>query len=321
VTTYLLSQEGRQCRIYAAWWTPDGEETTGVVLLPDRQVASRLATSLGLLSEAVWGQEAAAPGEPLPISPVLASLAAGESAPPPVPAGGPVSPGGPMSPGGPVRPGGPVPAAASRLRARIADDEARTIVELVAGLSDETVRQVRDEIGSDLTAAAMSTPSPLGASDRRWQRFERLDPAGFLALWANDDDPNAPFLAWAIGRPVRAFTDRGTGAVTHHVDFGEGIEVRITPDAVGDDPVLRMDMQCEGETRAYLDIDDVGDYGHAGSLLAEIRERLTPQYLVDAVVRTEATYRPVPSDEDLAAFDQVVRRLMVLLPPGDPEPT
>ena len=75
MTTYLLSQEGRQCRVHAAWWTPDGEETTGVVLLPDRRIASRLATSLGYSPEAIWGQTAESPGDPLPeFPPAMAAL-------------------------------------------------------------------------------------------------------------------------------------------------------------------------------------------------------------------------------------------------------
>lgn len=315
MTTYLLSQEGRQCRVHAAWWTPDGEETTGVVLLPDRRIASRLATSLGILSEAIWGQTAESPGDPLPVPPAMAALVAGRNGSATMSSATMSSATAPAAdPGGRSRPD------AVRLRARIADDEARTIVELVAGLPDETVLRLREEIDSELTAASATTPSDLDETDRRWQRFRRLDPAGFLALWANDDHPDAPFLAWAVGRPVHAVADRESGLVTHCVDVGEGIEVRITPDTVGDDPVLRIDMQCEGTTRAYLDIDDVGEYGHAGALLAEIRERLTPHYLVDAVVRTEATYQPAPSEDDLVAFDHVIRRLNALLPADEPGP-
>ncbi len=303
MTTYLLSQEGRQCRVHAAWWTPDGEETTGVVLLPDRRIAARLATSLGILSDAIWGQTTDSPGDPLPVPAAMAELGAGRNRPAAVPAADPTDRG---------------RSDATRLRARIADDEARTIVELVAGLPDETVLRLREEIDCELTAASASTPSDLGETDRRWQRFRRLDPAGFVALWADDDHPDAPFLAWAVGRPVHAVADRESGIVTHRVDVGEGIEVRITPTTAGDDTVLHIDMLVEGATRAYLDIDDIGEYEHAGGLLAEIRERLTPEYLVDAVVRTEATYRPAPTEDDLVAFDLVVRRLTALLPADDP---
>jgi hypothetical protein len=304
MTTYLLSQEGRQCRVHAAWWTPDGEETTGVVLLPDRRTASRLATSLGILSEAVWGQSTASPGDPLPISPAMAELVAGGD-------------------GGaePTRPDDRALPDATRLRVRIADDEAQTIIDLVAGLADETVLRVREEIDSELAAASMSTPSDLDPADRRWQRFRRLDPAAFVALWADAVRPDALFLTWAVGRPVRSVVDGDGGTVTHCVAVGEGIEVRVTPDTIGDDPVLRIDLQCDGTTRAYLDIDDVAEYGHAGALLAEIRSRLTPQYLVDAVVRTEATYRPTPTDDDIATFGAVVRRLIALLPADEPGPT
>ena len=308
MTTYLLSQEGRNCRVHAAWWTPDGEETAGVVLMPDRKLAARLAHSLNVLSDAVWSQSVDAPDEPLGLPRAMAEL-------------GPVTPGEPAEAEAPQGAALPAPTAASprgatRLRARIAEDEARTIVELTSGLSDETIAAIKEEIASELTAAASRTGAPLEETDRRWQRFRRIDPVGFLALWAEDDDPKAPFLAWAIGRPVETVPEDGGGAATRSVGIGEGIEVRITPDAVGEDPVLRIDMQCEGETLAYLDIEDLESYGHAGSLLAELRERLSPQFLVDAMVRTAATYRGAPSDEDLEAFDGVVKRLMRLLP-GD----
>ena len=46
----------------------------------------------------------------------------------------------------------------------------------------------------------------------------------------------------------------------------------------------------------------------------------TPHYLVDAVVRTEATYQPAPSEDDLVAFDHVIRRLNALLPADEPGP-
>lgn len=273
-----------------------------MVLMPDRRLAARLAHSLSLLSDAVWSQSIDAPGEPLALPKAVAELespagAAMQEAASPVP----------RSP----RSG------TTRLRARIAEDEARTIVELTSGLSDETVAAVKEEISAELAAAASTGGQALEETDRRWQRFNRISPVGFLALWAEDDDPAAPLLAWAIGRPVETMTDEGATSVTRSVGLGEGIEVRITPDAVGEDPVLRIDMQCEGETLAYLDIEDIESYGHAGSLLTELRERLNPQFLVDAVVRTAATHRGAPSDEDLAAFDGVVRRLMRLLPPDD----
>jgi len=69
---------------------------------------------------------------------------------------------------------------------------------------------------------------------------------------------------------------------------------------------------------AYLEIENVDDYGYAGSLLAEIRVRLTSQYLVDVPARTEATYRPAPSEEDLEVFDRLVKRLMAT-GPQDPD--
>ena len=314
MTTYLLSQEGRNCRVHAAWWTPDGEETAGVVLMPDRKLAARLAHSLNVLSDAVWSQSVDAPGEPLALAKAMAELGPAAAA--------------DDAPGTDAREDRAVPApaapsrrGATRLRARIAEDEARTIVELTSGLSDETIAAVKEEIASELAAAAPRTEAPLEETDRRWQRFRRIDPVGFLALWAEDDDPKAPFLAWAIGRPVETVPEGGGGAATRSVGLGEGIEVRITPDAVGEDPVLRIDMQCEGETLAYLDIEDLEGYGHAGSLLTELRERLSPQFLVDAMVRTAATYRGAPSDEDLEAFDGVVKRLVRLLPgnqEGDP---
>ena len=118
MTTYLLSQEGRQCRVHAAWWTPDGEETTGVVLLPDRRIASRLATSLGILSEAIWGQTTESPGDPLPVPPAMAALVAGRT-------GSATMSSAAMSATVPtVDPSGRVRPDAARLRARIADDEA-----------------------------------------------------------------------------------------------------------------------------------------------------------------------------------------------------
>ncbi|MGH9087948.1 MAG: hypothetical protein ACRDYZ_07525 [Acidimicrobiales bacterium] len=307
MTTYLLSQEGRNCRVHAAWWTPDGEETAGVVLMPDRKLAARLAHSLTVLSDAVWSQSVDAPGEPLGLPKVVAELGPGggdgdrdASDHDEIAAAVPVA----RSPG----------SGATRLRARIAEDEARTIVELTSGLSDETIASVKEEIASELAAAAATAGPALEDTDRRWQRFRRISPVGFLALWAEDDDPSAPLLAWAVGRSVESLPEDGGTGVTRSVGLGEGIEVHITPDAVGEEPVLRIDMQCEGETLAYLDIEDVESFGHAGSLLAELRERLSPQFLVDAVVRTAATYRGAPSDEDLEAFDGVVKRLMRLLP-------
>lgn len=342
MTTYLLSQEGRNCRVHAAWWTPDGEETEGVVLMPDRKLAARLAHSLSVLSEAVWSQSIDAPDHPLTLPRAMAELGPGS---PGGPAAGPAggtdrAAGGAATTGAGLdeasgRPLGEVASTgdrpisgATRLRARIAEDEARTIVELTGGLSDDTIAAVKEEIARELAAAAAATGGPaLSETDRRWQRFRRIDPVGFLALWTEDDDPSAPFLAWAIGRPVETVAEGDTPAgsvgdtepvVTRSVELGEGIEVHITPDSVGDEAVLRIDMQSDGETLAYLDIEDVESFGHAGALLTELRERLTPQFLVDAVVRTAAAYRGAPSDEDLEAFDVVVKRLIRLLPAGEP---
>ncbi len=339
MTTYLLSQEGRNCRVHAAWWTPDGEETEGVVLMPDRRLAARLAHSLSVRSEAVWSQRIDAPDQPLTLPRAMAELGPGSG-----PAAGP-SGGTDRASGGAATTGAGLdegsgqargeiassgdrpPSGATRLRARIAEDEARTIVELTGGLSDDTIAAVKEEIARELAAAAAARGGPaLSETDRRWQRFRRIDPVGFLALWAEDDDPSAPFLAWAIGRPVETVADGDTPVasagdaapvVTRSVELGEGIEVHITPDSVGDEAVLRIDMESDGETLAYLNIEDVESFGHAGALLTELRERLTPQFLVDAVVRTAAAYRGAPSDEDLEAFDVVVKRLIRLLPAGE----